>query len=203
MRRWSQASHASGSRRADRPLQAETSASWTASWARSASRQYAIATLILRDGDRAQDAVQEALVSAWRGLSALRDPDAWIPWLHRLTVRACYVAARRERRRSLVELHVMPDQEPDRGADAPTALAERDRLERELGRLSIDQRAVIVLHFYLGLPLTEAAAILDVPVGTAKSRLGRGLDALRVSMRTLPHGTPDPSSGRPAPERTA
>jgi len=63
----------------------------------SASRQYAIATLILRDGDRAKDAVQDALVSAWRGMSALRDPDAWDAWLHRLTVRACYAAARRER----------------------------------------------------------------------------------------------------------
>ena len=72
----------------------------------STARQYAIATLILRDADRAQDAVQEALVAAWKGLSALRDPDAWDAWLHRLTVRACYHAAKRDRRRSLVELSV-------------------------------------------------------------------------------------------------
>ena len=65
-------------------------------------------------------------------------------------------------------------------------LAERDRLERLLGRLPIDQRAVIVLHFYLGLPLTEAAAILDIPIGTAKSRLHRGLEALRSAMRAEP-----------------
>ena len=153
----------------------------------SASRQYAIATLILRDGDRAQDAVQEALVSAWRGLSALRDPGAWESWLHRLTVRACYVAARHEKRRTLVELHVTPDWEPASGAaDASMALAERDRLERELSRLPIDQRAVIVLHFYVGLPLTEAAAILDIPAGTAKSRLHRGLEALRSTMSAEP-----------------
>ena len=148
----------------------------------SASRQYAIATLILRDGDRAQDAVQEALVSAWRGLSALRDPDAWEPWLHRLTVRACYVAARRQKRRTVAELPMSPDREPTGSADEPALFAERERLEQELGHLPIDQRAVLVLHFYVGLPLTEAAAVLDIPPGTAKSRLHRGLEALRSSM---------------------
>ena len=152
----------------------------------STSRQYAIATLILRDGDRAQDAVQEALVAAWKGMRALRDPDAWVPWLHRLTVRACFQAARRERRRTLVELRVTPDREPSTSGDASAGLAERDRLERELGRLPIDQRAVIVLHFYLGLPLTEAAAILDIPAGTAKSRLHRGLQQMRSSMNAEP-----------------
>ncbi len=152
----------------------------------STSRQYAVATLILRDGDRAQDAVQEALVAAWKGMGALRDPDAWVSWLHRLTVRACFQVARRDRRRTLVELHVTPDREPATFGDASVALAERDRLERELGRLPIDQRAVIVLHFYLGLPLTEAAAILDIPTGTAKSRLHRGLQAMRSSMNAEP-----------------
>ena len=123
----------------------------------SIGRLYAIATLILRDGDRAQDAVQEALVSAWRDVRAIRDPEAWDAWLHRLTVRACYKVARRERRRDLVELHVTPDEEPVEPTDMSMRLAERDRLERELGRLPIDQRAVMVLHFYFDLPLTEAA----------------------------------------------
>jgi RNA polymerase sigma-70 factor (ECF subfamily) len=146
----------------------------------SASRQYALATLILRDGDRAQDAVQEALVSAWKGLSALRDPDAWDAWMNRLTVRACFHQIRRDKRRRLLELGVMPAREQ---ADEQLALVERDRLERALGRISIEQRAVIVLHFHLGLPLPEAAAILAVPVGTAKSRLHRGLEAMRAEMR--------------------
>jgi RNA polymerase sigma-70 factor (ECF subfamily) len=152
----------------------------------SLSRQYAIATLILRDGDRAQDAVQDALVSAWRGLSALRDPDAWEAWLHRLTVRACYQQVRRDKRRRLVELQVKPDHEATGADDAPRALAERDRIERELGRLPIDQRAVIVLHYHLGLPIAEVAPILDIPVGTASSRLHRGLEALRSSMDAAP-----------------
>ena len=159
----------------------------------SAPRQYAIATLILRDADRAQDAVQDALVSAWRGMSALRDPDAWESWLHRLTVRACYVAARREKRRTLVEQRTILDVEPVGVGDDPTHVAERDRIERELGRLPIDQRAVIVLHFYVGLPLTETAAVLDIPPGTAKSRLHRGLEAMRATMAdasVIPDGRP-------------
>jgi RNA polymerase sigma-70 factor, ECF subfamily len=148
----------------------------------SAPRQYAVAHLILRDGDRAQDAVQEAFVSAWKGLSALRDPDAWGAWLHRLTVRACFRAARREKHRRMVELHVMPDPGPVVPDESLTALVQRDELEHELDRLPIEQRAVIVLRFFADLPLDEVAAILDIPIGTAKSRQSRGLDAMRSSM---------------------
>src|SRR5262245_21130382 len=126
------------------------------------------ARLILRDQDRAQDAVQEALVLAWKHVRALRDPGAWDGWLYRLTVRACYRQARRHRIRDRVELHVVPDQEPFI-SDFSLTVAERDRIGRELGRLPIDQRAVMVLHFFLDLPLTEAAEILGIPAGTAKS----------------------------------
>jgi RNA polymerase sigma-70 factor (ECF subfamily) len=152
----------------------------------SIGRLYAIATLILRDGDRAQDAVQEALVAAWRDVRALRDPDAWDAWLHRLTVRACTRLARKERRRDAVELHVTPNTDPMAPGDLALSLAERDRLERELGRLPIDQRTVMVLHFYLDLPLTEAAEILGIPAGTAKSRLHRGLATLRTATDLAP-----------------
>ena len=151
-----------------------------------ASRQYAVATLILRDGDRAQDAVQEAMISAWKGLSALRDPDAWEAWLHRLTVRACFSQVRKEKRRRLVELHVRPDRDPAGATDDTATVAERDRLERALERLPIDQRAVIGLHFHLGLPLSEVGPILDIPIGTAKSRLHRGLRTLRLAMSAEP-----------------
>lgn len=150
----------------------------------SSDRLYAIATLILRDTDRSQDAVQEALVSAWRDVRALRNPDAWDAWLHRLTVRACYKLAKQERRRNQVELHVLPDVATERATDFSSAIVERDRIDRELGRLTLDQRAVMVLHFYADLTLEQAADILDIPVGTAKSRLHYGLRALRESMRT-------------------
>jgi RNA polymerase sigma-70 factor (ECF subfamily) len=166
----------------------------------SLARLYAVASLILRDGDRAQDAVQDALVLAWRDVRALRNPDAWEPWLHRLTVRACYQLARRERRRTVIELHVEPDPETVGGADMTITHAERDRMRRELGRLAIDQRAVMVLHFYLDLPLSEAADILDIPVGTAKSRLHRGLEVLRASLGADPDAA---VTGSLAPERPA
>ena len=158
-------------------------------------RLYGVANLILRDSDRAQDAVQDALVLAWRHVRALRDAEAWDAWLHRLTVRACYASARKEKRRDLVELHVVPDLEPAGAFDLTVSVAERDRMSRELGRLNLDQRAVMVLHFYLDLPLTDAADILDIPVGTAKSRLHRGLRTLRESMRAAGDG-PDSSEGR-------
>jgi RNA polymerase sigma-70 factor (ECF subfamily) len=145
-------------------------------------RLFGAAKLILRDDDRAQDAVQEALVLAWKHVRAVRDPEAWDAWLYRLTVRACYRLAKRARRRDIVELHVEPEIEPAGGSDFTGALVERERLGRELGRLPVDQRAVMVLHFYLDLPLTEAAAILDIPAGTAKSRLHRGLETLRVAL---------------------
>jgi len=145
----------------------------------SASQQYAIASLILRDRDRAQDAVQDAWVLAWRNIAALRVPDAWDAWLRRLTVRACFAASRQQRNRSRVELHVMLAPEPAAPGDAIEALAERDRMARALDHLAIDQRAVIVLVYYVGLSLSDAAVSLDIPVGTAKSRLHRGLETLR------------------------
>ena len=123
-----------------------------------------VATLILRDPERAQDAVQEALFRAWRDLRALRDPDAWDAWLRRLTVRACYDVARKERRRTRMEVQVEPDPASAAGPDATADVADRDWLGRELGRLDIDQRAVIVLHYYLDLPVTEVAEILDIPL---------------------------------------
>src|SRR6187402_1828315 len=89
----------------------------------SIGRLYGIATLILRDVDRAQDAVQDALVSAWKDMRALRDPDAWDAWLHRLTVRACYKLAEKDRRRDRIELRVLPDPEPARRFDLAVSVA--------------------------------------------------------------------------------
>jgi len=148
----------------------------------SIDRLYAVATLILRDPDRAQDAVQEALMSAWKDVRALRDPDAWDAWLHRITVWACYKAARKDRRRNQVELKLVPDPERATTSDTASALADRDLVERRLNDLPIDHRAVIVLRFYLDLPLDEVGDILDIPVGTVKSRLHRALASLRQSM---------------------
>ena len=145
-----------------------------------------VAHLILRDADRAQDAVQDALLRAWRDLRALRNPDAWDPWLRRLAVNACYDVARKDRRRHTLEVHVEPDPATAGTADSTADLADRDWLGRELARLDLDQRVVLVLHYYLDLRVSEVAQILDIPYGTAASRLHRGLEAMRTSMGIQP-----------------
>ena len=145
-------------------------------------RVLGIARLVLRDPDRAQDAAQEALVLSWKHIRALRDADAWDAWLYRLTVRACYRSARQVGRRDHVELLVLPDASVAFEDDFSVSVVERDRLLSAVDRLPIEQRTLIVLRFYADLPLPEVAAILDIPVGTAKSRLHRCLATLR---RTL------------------
>ena len=154
-------------------------------------RLYGVANLILRDADRAQDAVQDALVLAWRHVRSLRDPDSWDAWLRRLTVRACYKVANKEKRRREVEQHVTLDAGSAVTRDHSAELAEQDWVVSQLGSIDIDKRAVLVLHYYLDLPMPEVAEILDIPYGTAASRLHRGLEALRVSMRGPDGPTPD------------
>ena len=146
----------------------------------SVGRLFAMAKLILRDGEAAEDAVQETLVAAWRDLSSLRDPDRFGAWLHRLLVRACYREAGRGRRRSRMEVHVeaIDVGEPDRSR----AIADRDQLERAFRHLDEAQRSILVLHFYGGLPLTEVADALRLPVGTVKSRLHRAMQAMRADL---------------------
>ena len=121
----------------------------------SISRLYAVARLILRDHGRAEDATQEALVAAWRQLSALRDPDRFDAWLHRMLVRACYREANRDWLYHRAQAHVLSLRR-----DAPRpgeTLAHQDELERGFARLAPGQRALIVMHFYLGLPLHETS----------------------------------------------
>ena len=146
---------------------------------RSADRLFATATLILRDRSLAQDAVQEALVRAWRDLPRLRDRSRWDAWLRRLTVHACYDEARRRRRRPTLSL--LPEHD-EPVADATGHIADQDRLERAFVRLSAEHRAAIVLHHYQDLPLAEIADALDIPVGTAKSRLHHARLALRSAL---------------------
>jgi RNA polymerase sigma-70 factor (ECF subfamily) len=142
---------------------------------------YRVAHLILRDRDLSNDAVQTALISAWRDLRGLRDPDRFDAWLYRLTVRACHRSARSERRRSFTETELMSSHDASTGDDTRTVIA-RDQLERGFRRLSTDQRAVLVLHFYLDLPLAEAADAMGIPLGTMKSRLNRATQALRAAL---------------------
>jgi RNA polymerase sigma-70 factor (ECF subfamily) len=139
-----------------------------------------VARLILRDPELARDAVQEALISAWRDLPGLRDPDRFDAWVHRLAVRACLRLASRERRRAVeVALPVEDLGQPD---DLERDVATRDALDGALRRLDPERRALVVLHVYVGMVLPEAAAALGIPLGTAKSRLHRSLREMRITL---------------------
>jgi RNA polymerase sigma-70 factor (ECF subfamily) len=140
----------------------------------------AAARLILNDPDLAKDAVQEALVHAWRDLPSLRNPDRFEAWLHRLLVHACIDEARRRTRRR-IDQSVTTLDTPD-GADFTSSTARRDELERGFSRLAPEQRALVVLHHYLDQPLPEVARALGLPLGTAKSRLHRALGLLRAAI---------------------
>jgi RNA polymerase sigma-70 factor (ECF subfamily) len=160
------------------------------------SRLDATAWLMLRDTDRATDAVQNALIRAWRDLPTLRDPDRFDAWLHRLLVNACIDEIRRVRRRRL-DVDVTDISNPPSIADAASAIADRDQLERGFRRLEPEERAVIVLHHYLDLPLPEVAATLGIPLGTTKSRLYRGLREMRASLDADSRPGSDIREGRP------
>ncbi len=141
---------------------------------------YAIARLILRDGDRAQDATQEAYIAAWRRLGGLRDPDKFEPWLRRLLVNACYQESRSASRRAKVEGRVrsIDIATPDPALQS----ADRDELAGALEILAPEQRALIVLHYHLGLPMDQTALILGLPVRTVKSRLHRTKQQMRTTL---------------------
>ena len=146
----------------------------------SVDRLYAIARLILRDAELAEDATQEALIRAWRDLPSLRDVERFDAWLYRLLARACADMGRRQRRwRAPIRVLVAEPAESDGASDR----ADRDQLERGMRRLTNAQQAILVLHFYVGLSPAETADALDIPVGTAKSRLHYAIAALRAALQ--------------------
>lgn len=147
----------------------------------SLGRLTAVARMILRDEYAAQDAVQEAFIEAWRSLPGLREPDRFDAWMRRLLVRACSKGTRRGNRVDAVEIRLTPADEPAID-DAVRVVGIHDELERGLARLSHEQRAVVVLVYYLDLPLADAAQAMGVPLGTAKSRLNRATSALRAAI---------------------
>lgn len=120
-------------------------------------------------------------MAAWVHIRAVRDPDRFDAWLNRLLVHACYRESRRVRRREIVEIH-MDALEARGDHDTQELTAVRDQLERGFRRLSPEQRAVLVVHHYLGLSDPEAAIVLDLPLGTFKSRLHRASAALRAAL---------------------
>ncbi|MET8665130.1 RNA polymerase sigma factor SigM [Streptomyces tendae] len=168
-------------------------------------RLWAVALRTLGDREEAADAVQDALVSAYRAAHTFRGQAAVTTWLHRITVNACLDRARKaaSRKTAPVDDTERLEQllEPHESASAP---AERNDLHRQLlealGTLPTDQRAALVLVDMQGYPVAEAARILDVPAGTIKSRCARGRARLLPLLTHLrPNGSGE--SRKPGPER--
>ena len=152
------------------------------------------ARLILRDPELARDAVQEGLLRAWRDLRSLLDPDRFDAWLHRLTVNACLDLARRRRRRP-IEVEIVPLFTPST-PDPADAVADRALVDAVMRRLDEQGRSIVVLHYFLGMPLSEVATCLGLPIGTVKSRLHRSLDEMRSEAHTALPASPIAEGGQ-------
>jgi RNA polymerase sigma-70 factor (ECF subfamily) len=146
------------------------------------ARLDAAARLILRDPELARDAVQEGFIRAWRNLPALREPERFDAWLRQLVVHSC-IDITRHRRRRAIEVELTPIDSPAI-ADFASAIVDRELLDVALRHLDPDWRAVVVLHYFLGMPLPDVARSMGIPLGTAKSRLHRSLGAMRTSIAT-------------------
>ena len=148
---------------------------------------YRTSLAILGDTADAADATQETFVSAWRNRGSLRDADRFDAWLGRINVNACRAQLRRRGRTKVREVR-LADGDGDRfdvvAGDRPLddRMADADVFDRAFARLSIDDRAILVLHHLRERPVAEMAAALDVPVGTVKARLHRARAALESAL---------------------
>ena len=159
-------------------------------------RLWAVALRTLGDREEAADALQDALLSAYRAARSYRGDAKVTTWLHRIVVNACLDRVRRRQARPTVPL-------PEQGAagepaDRGDALGDREtalEIEQALAELPVEQRAALLLVDVHGLPVDEAAAVLGVPAGTVKSRCSRGRARLALSLghlRNRPDAAPVP-----------
>jgi len=148
-------------------------------------RLFRVAHSILRDRSRAEDATQQAYFDIWRNIHRLAQPAKFGGWSYRILVHACYAEARRTPR-WLPDSRLPTAHEPP-ASDGFDAVLDRDELERVFQSLSVDQRAVVVLHFHLDMTLEHVAETLGIPRGTVDSRLSRAMRVMRTAMRADTH----------------
>lgn len=152
-----------------------------------ADRLYSIAYRILRDPARADDALQNALIAMWQRLPELRDPDRFEAWTYRVIVRASYRESEQAR---IVRSRVRRlSSAADDGCDGQLSrIASRDELDCAFRQLTHEHRAVLVLRHYVGLPVAAIAETLEIPVGTAASRLHYATRSLRAAFEADARG---------------
>lgn len=134
-------------------------------------RMVRTAGAILGSDADANDVVQDALLAAWRQLPSLRDVGRFDAWLTSILLNRCRRALRVRARRRVREIPADALEGLDAGVDLAGGVARRRALERAFDRLSADERSILVLRAWDGRALDEIAAVLGIPVGTAKSRL--------------------------------
>jgi RNA polymerase sigma-70 factor (ECF subfamily) len=156
-------------------------------------RLWAVALRTLGDREEAADALQDALLSAYRSAATYRGESKVTTWLHRIVVNACLDRVRRSKARPTVP---MPEgRDP---ADPRDALGDREtalEIEAALANLPEEQRVALVLVDVHGMPVDDVAAVLGVPAGTVKSRCSRGRARLALQLghlrnRPLPPAVP-------------
>ena len=147
---------------------------------------YRTSLAILGDTADAADAVQETFVSAWCHRAELRDPDLFDAWLGRINLNACRGQLRKRGRKRIHEIQLLDPTAEFEPASTDRPLADRtadtDSFDRAFARLSVDDRAVLVLHHLHERPVAEIAAALGAPTGTIKSRLHRARAALESAL---------------------
>ena len=144
---------------------------------------YRTAFTILGHEADAQDATQEAFVAAWRSLPSLREAERFDAWLGRITINACRMALRRRRRvREIAVDRSAADETADADIGQASRTADAEVFDRAFARLSVDERALLVLRHLEGLGVGEIAERFAVPDGTVKSRLHRARQALARSL---------------------
>ena len=143
-------------------------------------RLFRVAHGVLGDRHLAEDATQQAFLDIWRDIRRLRDPSKYEGWSYRLLVRVCYAEAK-QRPRWLAVADAAPA-DGTRAADVFGAVDDRDQLERGFQRLSIDHRAVLVLHFLLGMTPEQVAEALGISRWAVYARLERATKALRAAL---------------------
>lgn len=143
---------------------------------------YRLSFAILGDEAEARDAAQETFIAAWRQIGRVRDPERFDAWLQRVAVNAARMTHRARRRRAVREIASSRVGEIPERAAASQAEADARTLDAALRRLPVEQRSILVLHHLEGRPVVELAEILEIPVGTAKSRLHTARQALQAAI---------------------
>jgi RNA polymerase sigma-70 factor (ECF subfamily) len=166
-------------------------------------RLWAVAIRTLGDPEEAADAVQEALISAFRRAHTFRGDAQVTTWLHRIVINACLDRVRRRRTRPTDRLPEDEDRAAmlsDRAGEDPAEARERRAdVMQALSMIAPDQRAALVLVDMEGYSVEEAAAILDCPIGTVKSRCSRGRARLLPLLVQYRPGGTDSAAGNPSP----